>query len=305
MEESRSRPWSLVVSSNQPHRPWNRGVDYAYDASKLKLPPYLIDTETTREAMSRYYAEISYMDRQMGQVLQHLEETGQIENTIVIFLSEQGSNFPHSKWTLYDTGVRSAGIVRWPGILSEGSVSDAIIQYVDILPTVLEVAGGAPSEYDLDGKSFLDLLNGDKKEHNEYAFSIQTSKGIYNGPYAYGIRSVRSKNFRLIWNLNWENEFRNTVITGFEPYKSWGEKAEEGDPFALKRVRHYQKRPQFELYDLRTDPYELHNLAEDPFYQSVFDRLKKALDGWMKQQGDKGNDTELNALQRQSDRWMN
>jgi len=305
MEENRLEPWSLVVSSNQPHRPWNRGLNYTYDVSELELPPYLVDTAETREALARYYAEISYMDRQMGQVLQHLKETGQAENTIVVFLSEQGSNFPHAKWTLYDTGVRSIGIVSWPGVVSEGEVSEAIIQYVDILPTILEAAGGNLSEHDFDGKSFLSVLKGEKQDHNEYAFSMHTSKGIYKGPEAYGIRSVRSENFRLIWNLNWKNEFSNTVTTGFEPFKSWERKAEEGDPFARKRVTSYKQRPQFELYDLRSDPYELHNLADDPAYKNVRGCLKKELDRWMEQQGDEGVRTEEQALERQSDRWMN
>lgn len=305
MEDNKSNPWSLIVSSNQPHRPWNRGIHYSYNAGELDLPPYLVDTQETRKALVRYYAEISYMDRQMGKVLQHLEETGQSENTIVIFLSEQGSNFPHCKWTCYDTGVRSVGIVRWPGVVSEGSVSDAIIQYVDILPTILEAAGGNPSKHDFDGKSFLSVLMGEKQEHNEYAFSLQTSRGIYNGPEAYGIRTVRSKNFRLIWNLNWKNKFSNTVIGGFEPYNSWKHKAEEGDPFAQKRVTVYKERPEFELYDLRKDPYELHNVANDSAYKDVRIHLKKELDLWMEQQGDEGVSTELQATERQSNRWMN
>lgn len=177
-----------------------------------------------REAMARYYAEISYMDDQMGKVLHHLDETGQAENTIVIFLTEQGSNFPHCKWTCYGTGVRSIGLIRWPGIVPGELRSNALIQYVDILPTVIEAAGGNPENYDFDGKSFLPLLQEHISSHNKYAFSQQTSRGIYNGPEAYGIRTVRSNDYRLIWNLNWENEFSNTVTTGFGSYKSWEKK---------------------------------------------------------------------------------
>lgn len=305
MEENASRPWSLVVSSNQPHIPWNRGLPHLYAPDELDLPPYLVDTEKTREALARYYAEITYMDLQAGRVLQHLAETGQADNTIVLFLSEQGSNFPHCKWTCYDTGVRSAAIVRWPGVVSPNSVSQAIIQYVDVLPTLLDAVEGAPAEHDFDGTSFLPVLTGERDEHNEHAFSLQTSKGIYQGPEAYGIRTVRSDSYRLIWNLNWENEFQNMVTEREGPYQSWKRKAEAGDPFAQKRVAWYQKRPQFELYDLRKDPYELHNLAEDPAYQPIRETLKAELDRWMEQQGDEGAATEQRALQRQSDRWMN
>lgn len=304
MEENQSTPWSLVVSSNQPHVPWNRGVGYPYAPEALDLPPYLVDTETTREALARYYAEISYMDRQVGRVLQHLQETGQAENTIVLFLTEHGSNFPHCKWTCYDAGVRSAALVRWPGVVAPGRVSDALVQYVDVLPTLLEAVGGTPEQHDFDGDSFLPLLRGEEDTHRDHAFSLQTSKGIYQGPEAYGIRSVRTDRYRLVWNLNWQQEFQNLVTAGFAPYESWEQKAEAGDPFARERVRWYQKRPQFELYDHRADPYELHNRAEAPAYQSVRRRLKKELDAWMRQQGDQGAQTERQALTRQSDRWM-
>lgn len=303
MEQNKSDPWSLIVSSNQPHGPWNRGIEYPYDPDAIELPPYLVDTPETREAIANYFAEISYMDKQMGTVLQYLKETGQAENTIVIFLSEQGSHLPHCKWTCYDTGVRSTALMRWPGVINPGQKSDALIQYVDILPTLIDVLGGSARSYDFDGTSFLSLLEGKKQHHNDYAFSIQTSRGIYNGPEAYGIRSVRADNFRFIWNVNYKNEFRNLVTAGYGPFESWERKAEKGDPFAKKRVQMYRKRPQFELYDLRKDPYELYNVAGDSAYIDVQKKLKNELDRWMEQQGDKGAETELNALERQSERW--
>lgn len=304
MEESKSDPWSLVVASNQPHGPWNRGNTYSYNAEAIDLPPYLVDTPETRQALTRYYAEITYMDEQMGTVLRHLNETGQKDNTIVIFLSEQGTHLPHCKWTCYDTGVRSIAVVRWPGVTEAGRRSDAIIQYVDVLPTLIDAIGGSPQKHDFDGKSFLPVLRGLRNTHNNYAFSEQTSKGIYNGPSAYGIRSVRSDNYRLIWNLNYKNKFQNMVTAGYGPFESWKRKARNGDPFAIKRVRWYQKRPEFELYNNHKDPFELHNLAEDSAYRKVRDNLKKQLDQWMIQQGDKGKKTEKKALQRQSDRWI-
>ena len=304
MADHKGEPWGLVVSSNQPHVPWNRGLEYPYDPEAINLPPYLVDTPTTRQALAKYYGEITYMDQQVGQVMRALDATGQAENTIVLFLTEQGSNFPHCKWTCYDTGVRSAAVVRWPGVVEPGRSTDALIEYVDVLPTLLEAAGGSPTQHNFDGNSFLPVLTGERDEHNDYAFSLQTSKGIYNGPEAYGIRTVRSENYRLIWNLNWQNDFQNLVTGGFDPYLSWGEKAEAGDPFARRRYEWYKDRPQFELYDLRKDPYELHNVADVPAYQSVRRELKAQLDAWMEQQGDKGAETERNALERQAERWM-
>lgn len=299
MEAHRDTPWMLVVASNQPHRPWNRGDAAAYDPDALTLPPYFVDTPETRQALARYYAEITYMDDQVGQVLRALEETGQAGHTLVLYLSEQGSNFPHAKWTAYDTGLRSAALVRWPGVVRPGTTSGAIIQYVDVLPTLIEVAGGVP-DYDIfDGRSFLPVLRGRRDEHHAYAFGVQTSRGIFDGPRAYGIRTVRSERYRLIWNLNWEEAFQNTVTERFAPYLSWVREAEAGDAFARRRVEAYRQRPQFELYDLVEDPYELNNLAEAPAYQSVFRTLQAALEAWMVQQGDAGVVTEQTALSRQ------
>ena len=108
IDETGDQPWCMVVASNQSHRPWNRGDASVYDADTLTLPPYLIDTPETRESLTRYYAEITYMDKQVQQCLEYLDTHRQSDDTLVIFLSEQGSNFPHCKWTCYDTGRYSS-----------------------------------------------------------------------------------------------------------------------------------------------------------------------------------------------------
>ncbi len=303
VEETISRddhPWCLVVASNQAHTPWNRGDASQFDAGTLTLPAYLIDTPETREAMTRYYAEISYLDDQVGQCLQMLKRSGQEDDTLVIYLSEQGSYFPHCKWTCYDSGLRSAAIFRYPGVIEAGVVTEAIMQYVDIAPTLLEFAGGDPDSEDFDGRSLVPVLTGKADTHHEYAYGVQTSRGIHYGPEAYGIRTVRDKRFRLVWNVNSENRFQNSVTTKFEPYFSWGRKGVAGDFSALEQFYRYQKRPEFELYDLETDPYEMNNLAGAPDMDRHFGRLKQTLDAWMAQQGDRGAETEWDALSRQN-----
>ncbi len=302
IESSKDQPWCLVVSSNQAHSPWNKGDASKYDAKKLTLPPYLVDTEKTRAGLVNYYAEISYFDQQLGTCMQYLEESGEANQTIVIYLSEQGSNFPHCKWTCYDTGLRSAAIIRYPGLVEANSSTDAMIQYIDVLPTLLEIIKDNTSKYDLDGKSFLPILKKKKKVHHKAVFGIQTSKGIYDGPEAYGIRTIRTKNYRLIWNINWQNKFSNMVIARQGPYGifgSWMEEAESGNTFAAERVKAYEIRPEWEFYDLQKDPYELNNLSQKAEYHAKINKLKKKLLAWMKQQGDKGIETELNAIDRQ------
>lgn len=300
VESSGDQPWCLVVASNQTHQPWTRGDASEYDADSLSLPPYLVDTPEVREGMTRYYAEINYLDKQVGYCMGYLRTHGLADNTVFLYLSEQGSNFPHCKWTCYDTGLRSAAVLRWPTAVDAGVVSNAMIQYVDVLPTFIEIAGGDPSTFGFDGRSFLPVLKGKATKHSGYSFGVQTSKGIYSGPEpnGYGIRTVRDHQYRLIWNLNWEDSFKNTVVARMDFYKSWRAKADAGDAFAEERYAHYQRRPEFELYDLENDPYELVNRADDPKLKSMQARLFVELENWMKQQGDLGKATELDAENR-------
>lgn len=296
------QPYCLVVTSNQPHTPWNRGDASVYDAAALTLPPYLVDTPVTREWMTHYYAEITYMDAQVGRCMELVSQTNQ--PTLFLFLSEQGSNFPHCKWTCYDTGIRGASIVWWPGVVRPGSESDALMQYVDVVPTFVEVAGGIPEDetkYDFDGRSFLAVLEGEMNRFREYVFAVQTSRGIYSGPEAYGIRAVRDARYKYIWNLNAPAAFSNTVITKFPPFQDWKRAAAAGDPAAARLVDEYIHRPAEEFYDLRDDPYELNNLAGDPQHRARMDSMKVQLEAWMKQQGDRGVATEMAAKKRQVD----
>lgn len=290
-----SQPFCLVFASNEPHSPWTKGDVSVFDPDRLTLPSYFVDTPETRRALAHYYAEISVLDNQVGRLMAMLQEHRKHDNTVVIFLSEQGSSFPHCKWTLYDTGIRASGIVRWPGKVKPGSKSDALIQYVDVLPTLLEAAGGQLAEA-IDGRSFLRVLTGRQKKFRDHVFGIQTTRGIINGSPAYGIRCVRDERYKYIWNLNPEAEFSNdTTAPGKAVFASWREKAKD-DPFARARVTAYVKRPEIEFYDLENDPFEMHNLADHPKYQKRMVKLRKALDAWMTEQGDMGVATELAAL---------
>ncbi len=289
-------PFCLFACSNEPHSPWNKGDASRYDAAKLKLPPYFVDTKETRENMTRYLAEITYYDWQVGQVLGLLDKHGFADNTLVIVVTEQGSSFPFGKWTCYDTGLQSAFIACWPGKIKPGTVSDALIEYLDVLPTYIEAAGGAPPAV-LDGKSLLPVLLGKTKEHKEYVFGEMTTRGIINSSVYFGIRSIRSRRFKYVWNFTPEIQFQN-ACTKSGIFKSWQAKAAD-DPDAAEKVRRYEHRPGEELYDVTKDQYEWNNLADDPKYAKVKAGLRKLLAEWMEAMGDKGQQTELEAFEHQ------
>jgi len=295
-------PFCLFQCSNEPHSPWNKGDASRYDPAKLKLPPYFVDTEETRIDLSKYLAEITYYDGQVGESLALLEKHSVVENTLVIVVSEQGSSFPFGKWTCYDTGLQSALVARWPGKIPAGSVNPALIEYVDIAPTFVEAAGGRPVPI-LDGRSLLPVFSGGRQHHKDYVYGEMTTRGIINGSDTYGIRSIRSNEFKYIWNFTPEIAFQN-ACTQSKVFISWKNEAAT-NPRAAKLVHRYQHRPGEELYRVSEDPYELKNIADDPRYREVRQNLRAKLLAWMEAMGDEGQGTELAAFEHQGNRNKN
>lgn len=301
--------WLLVYASHDPHSPWTRGPRDKYDPAKITVPPYLHDNEVTRKQLAAYFAEITQFDSQVGELMKILRESKQAQDTLVLFVSEQGSSFPYGgKWSLYDNGIHVASLVRWPGVVKAGSKSAALVQYVDVAPTFLAAAGLDPTMVDtgcpdangargFDGKSFLPVLKGETDQHREVIFAQHTTVGINGYQEPYPIRAARDARYKLIRNLAPQNRYSIGGIHQGEPIASWQQDAKD-DPKLAARIEWLFKRPAEELYDLESDPEETHNLAGDPQLAAVQARLGKALEAWM-QQGDRGMETELNAKSRQ------
>ena len=165
----------------------------------------------------QYLAEINQLDTDVGRIDALLKKYGLDDDTIFIFTSEQGHQFPFAKWTCYDAGLQTAFIVRWKGVTQPGTTTDALCEYVDVTPTLVEIASGAVPK-GLDGKSFRKVIEGRKSRHKQYVFGIQTSRGILNGPDHYGIRSVRDERYLYIRNLTPEATFQ-CVITKQEYFR--------------------------------------------------------------------------------------
>lgn len=289
------RPFCLLLCSNEPHTPWDKGDSSRYPPAKITLPPYFVDTPETRDSMSKYLAEITYYDGQVGEAMSLLDQHGLTDDTLIIVVSEQGSSFPFAKWTCYDNGLQSALIARWPGKIQPGSVNPAMIEYVDILPTFIEAAGGTP-DANLDGNSLMPTFEG-ATTHKKYVFGEMTTRGINAGSEHFGIRSVRSETHKYIWNFTPEVEFQNAATESIE-FQSWEALAESGDARAADLVRRYTTRPAIELYDITVDPLEMNNLADEPGYDSIKKKLRSELDRWMLSCGDQGQVTEMSAMDR-------
>ncbi|MCW1884944.1 sulfatase [Luteolibacter flavescens] len=292
----KKQPFLLIAASTEPHSPHNKGDASKYPPGKIKLSPIQADTPETRTGLSKYFAEITYFDSQVGEILTALEEKGLRQNTFVIVLSEQGYDLPFAKWTCYDAGLHSACVIRWPGQVKPGSTTRAIVEYTDVVPTFLDAAG-LPVPEGLDGKSFLPVLRGQAEKHRDHTYAQQTSKGIIRGPVNYGIRSIRGERYRYIRNLTPEVTFKNAVTPG-KIFQSWVKAGEAGDKHAAKLVHDFQHRPAEELYDCDADPWSRKNLIGEKSLEPVAADLKQRLDTWMKEQGDEGQATEEKALSR-------
>ncbi len=303
------KPFCLVVTSHNPHGPYTEGDPSRYNPAKLTLPPNFLDSPRIRESLARYYAEITELDRQTGEFMKLIDRLGKTRNTIFIFTTEQGSSFPFGKWSCYDSGLRTGLIIRWPAKVKPGSVTDAMVQYVDILPTLIEAAGGDPTKiktgrpdangYEgFDGHSFLAVLLGKTNTHNKYVYGVHTSYGVNNAS-LFPIRSIRSEHYKLIWNPrpNWlyanacANGLRNQLLTN---------KIEGDRERNLRLIKQFLFHPEYELYDVEKDEYELVNLAGDPRYAKIKNELITRLKAWCAQQGDVDPaQTEKNAINRQ------
>jgi uncharacterized sulfatase len=281
-------PFCLVAALVVPHIPWTVGEPTHFSTHDLKLPSYLADTPETRREFARYLAEIEVLDQQVGLLLDLLEGIGKADNTIVIFTSEQGAQLPSCKWTNWNTGVHTAFVVRWPGRVIPGLRTDALIQYVDVLPTLIEAAGGKRDTAEFDGSSFLPVLLGQRDDHRAYAFFMHNN--IPEGP-PYPIRSVTDGRYHYIRNLQPEKIYIEKHVAARMPlnpyWDSWMWAAWE-DEHTLAMVQRYMKRPPEQLYRVDKDPNEMNNLVKDPVHQEALVRLSSELDAWLATQGDPG-----------------
>lgn len=280
-------PFCLFVCSINSHKPWTWGNPIQFDPEKIILPPNCVDTQSVREHYCKYLAEIEAFDQEVGDVYALLERNGLLDNTLVLVLSEQGPAMPFGKWTCYRYGQHSALIARYPSKIKANSKTDALVQYEDILPTLYDFAGGGDLKQ-IDGRSFLGVLYGNKLYHRNYVYGIHNN--VPEGP-PYSIRSIQNETYKLILNLNSsDNYFEKHLMNLNDPKQEWKFwiEASKQDERSKWLVERYQKRPPIELYNIKEDPWELNNIASDPQNAFIIENMKKQLKKWMAEQQDNG-----------------
>lgn len=296
------QPFCLAIGLTSPHAPWTVGDASHFDPKTLELPANLADTPQTRKDFARYLAEVEVLDQQVGQVLDALEKSGKADNTIVVFSSEQGAQFPGAKWTNWNAGIHTGLVVRWPGKVKAGLRTQALVQYADILPTLLEASDAATPSDSFDGTSFLDVLTGENHSHRAHAFAMHNN--VPEGP-PYPIRSVTDGRMHYIRNLTPDSIYIERHLMGRSVHNAyfatWMFQSPENDrAFAL--LQRFIMRPAEELYDLETDPNEMTNLASNPAHASDLARMRGLVTDWMQKHDDAGVEVDTRDAYEQSRR---
>lgn len=283
-----SQPFCFWLGTYEPHRAYTKGVAKALGTAcaEVDIPDFLPDAPEVKADICEYWAEIEYIDQQVGQVFDILEKKGALDNTLILFASDNGMPFPRAKATLYDYGTHVPLIAWWGDHIEGGRRVEDMISYTDIAPTLLDAAGlGIP--WQLSGQSFLrqlkSLKDGAVDNRRDRVFTYRERHVLYpdSKGYTTPARAIRTKEYLLIWNM--EAPFPPRDVDG-GPTKSYMQDQQEQLQGLYEKT--FATRPSYELYHIPSDPYQMKNLAEDPQYQDQLESLKKDLLDYLTKRND-------------------
>ena len=277
----KDKPFFCWFASVDAHRKWQASNEYQpHKPEEVVVPPYLIDAPETRKDLAQYYDEISRIDFYTGKILDELEAQGIADNTLILFFADNGRPFPRCKTRLYDSGIKTPFIVRWPAAVKPGTVSKSLVSTIDIGPTFLEVAGVSPDPR-IQGTSFQNVLKQPDAKVRDYAFA-EHNWHVFKAHE----RMVRSGDLLYIRNA-WPEQ-RNLCVESidFPSGEVLWQRFKAGKLNEFQRDVFLKPRPAEELYLVTEDPHQFQNLASKPEYAADLTRLRKVLDDWTAETGD-------------------
>ena len=282
-DRPRDKPFFLWLASFDPHRDYQAGtIPEPHRAEDVTVPTYLPDVPEVRQDLAMYYDEISRLDHYVGEVLAELDRQKVAGDTLVLFVSDNGRPFPRCKTTLYDSGIKTPLIVRWPGHVRPGSHCDSLVSTIDIAPTFLGLAGVATGP-SFQGKDFSVLLGNPKAKVRDLIFAERN----WHDYSAHG-RAVRSERFTYIRNDDHELPLTPPADAVRSPtFVAMRRLRDERKLSPAQMACFVRPRPVEELYDADADPDELVNLTGDPKYAEVLDTLRRGLLDWEKETDDR------------------
>lgn len=273
-----NRPFFLYFCTTEPHRPFVREGSEPIDPADVIVPDYLPDTPECREELAQYYMSVERADKGLLRLIEILKETGQWDNTLIIFISDNGIAFPGAKTNLYEPGMRLPCVVRSPYQKNKGHACDAMINWTYITPTILDFCDAMPKNHEFHGRSFLNTL---EEEHPEGFDEIYASHTFHEITMYYPMRVVRQRRYKLIWNI--ASGLPYPFASDLYASATWQSLRERGETHYGKRsIDAYMHRPSFELYDLEEDPHEINNLADSPEHAVILAELQEKLRAFQK-----------------------
>ncbi|MFL5459047.1 MAG: sulfatase [Gemmatimonadales bacterium] len=285
LDSTAARPFFLWVAFHEPHRPYHpESVAHRHQPGRVVLTPYLADTPGSRADLVNYYDTIAHMDDAIGEMMAELERRELRQKTLVIFMSDNGAPFPREKGTLYDGGTRTPLIFSWPGLIPAGTTYDrGPVSTVDLTPTLLDVAGAPPTD-SAQGQSFRELLTEPATfTGRTHVFSERNWHDCDEHQ-----RAVRTLRFKLIRTDAYTDlPLCTAADIGASPsFHALRTRAKAGRLTSAQRRLFEVPRARLELYDLKTDPWELRNVADEPRYAKQVRELAAVLQQWMEQTDD-------------------
>ena len=291
------QPFFAQLSISMTHRggQWkdlDKKLDNPVDPAKVKLPPYYPDHPIARQDWATYLNSIQMMDQYVGKILKRLDDEDMANNTVVIFIGDHGRCHVRGKQWLYDGGIHIPLIIRWPGKLKAGQLCHNFVSAIDISATALKIAGVKPPKH-IEGKVFLAPdtwgLKGTWKPVKVRDYIIAARDRCDET--IDRIRCVRTKQYKYIRNFMPERPYTQTNAYKERSYPMMNLMKElhaEGKLTSVQALFMAPRKPDEELYDIRTDPYEIHNLANSPKYQQTLEKMRMTLEKWIEDTSDMG-----------------
>lgn len=282
------KPFFAQISISYTHRPFPE-IDDADIPEAIDVPPYYPDHSVARRDFARYYKSIERLDEEVGNVLAALERRGLRENTVVFFFSDHGRPMPRGKSFLYDSGIRIPAIIHIPQELEAppqyqpGSTNDELISAIDFSATSLSMAGIETPE-SMHGRVFW---GEDQAPEREYIFSAVDRTGESH----FQSRAIRSRRYKYIRNYRHDfsiNEMATAYRRANHPIYHLLNILDKQDRLSPAQSYVVEDVPPEELYDLEEDPHETNNLAGNPNYEDVRDKLRNRLEDHLEEIGDQG-----------------
>lgn len=260
---------------------------------KVPVPPYFPDTYKARTSIARCYDNIMLLDEQIGMVLSQLEAQGLMDSTIIFFFSDHGDGLPRNKIWMYDSGIRVPLIVRFPNKWESGVRNSELVSFVDFAPTVLALCGiKIPGHFQ--GQPFLNAPKNQKPR--EYIFAAKDRIDFEIDR----IRAVRDKNFKYIRNYFPESPYIQNFPWSDSIYmtQEWKRLYAQDSLNEIQKLFFRKTRPEEELYDIKSDPFEINNLAQNPEYQKILKRMRAACEEQIKYTNDLGFVPEIQLVEK-------